>query len=66
MAIRRGHLCFGEGIEIAEDKPLLIRTSYSTSIAAGLAAMLLDFSRQETDKRDIRNISRLKPMAVMI
>ncbi|KAF6514081.1 hypothetical protein HZS61_006337 [Fusarium oxysporum f. sp. conglutinans] len=41
---------FGEDIEIAEDKPLKRGTSYSTSIAASLAAMLLDSSRQETDK----------------
>lgn len=57
---------FGEGIEIAEDKPLLSGTSYSTSIAAGLAGMLLDFSRQETDKKDVPDISRLSNMEVMM
>ncbi|KAF4957460.1 hypothetical protein FGADI_3096 [Fusarium gaditjirri] len=57
---------FGEGVEVAEDKPLLSGTSYSTSIAAGLAGMLLDFSRQETDKKDIPNISRLNNMEVMM
>ncbi|KAF5535804.1 serine threonine kinase [Fusarium mexicanum] len=53
---------FGEGVEIAEDKPLLSGTSYSTSIAAGLAGMLLDFSRQETDKEDVPDISHLSNM----
>ncbi|KAG5762508.1 hypothetical protein H9Q72_009387 [Fusarium xylarioides] len=53
---------FGEGVEIAEDKPLLSGTSYSTSIAAGLAGMLLDFSRQEVDKNDVPDISRLSHM----
>ncbi|KAF5589875.1 serine threonine kinase, partial [Fusarium pseudocircinatum] len=57
---------FGEGVEIAEDKPLLSGTSYSTSIAAGLAGMLLDFSRQETDKKDVPDISRLSNMEVMM
>ncbi|KAG7438701.1 Intracellular serine protease [Fusarium oxysporum f. sp. raphani] len=57
---------FGEGVEVAEDKPLLSGTSYSTSIAAGLAGMLLDFSRQETDKKDIPDISRLSNMEVMM
>ncbi|KAF4448404.1 serine/threonine protein kinase [Fusarium austroafricanum] len=57
---------FGEGVEIAEDKPLLSGTSYSTSIAAGLAGMLLDFSRQETDKRDVPDVSMLKHMDVMM
>ncbi|CVL02617.1 uncharacterized protein FMAN_00120 [Fusarium mangiferae] len=56
---------FGEGVEIAEDKPLLSGSSYSTSIAAGLAGMLLDFSRQETDKEDVPDISRLRDMEVM-
>ncbi|KLO86455.1 Uncharacterized protein LW93_11231 [Fusarium fujikuroi] len=56
---------FGEGIEIAEDKPLLSGSSYSTSIAAGLAGMLLDFSRQETDKEDVPDMSRLRDMEVM-
>ncbi|KAF5674770.1 serine threonine kinase [Fusarium circinatum] len=57
---------FGEGVEIAEDKPLLSGTSYSTSIAAGLAGMLLDFSRQDTDKADVPDISRLSNMEVMM
>lgn len=56
---------FGEGVEIAEDLPLVTGTSYSTSIAAGLAATLLDFSRQETDREDISDISRLEEMGVM-
>ncbi len=53
---------FGDGIELAEDAPLVRGTSYSTSIAAGLAAMLLDFSRQELDEADL---SRLREMAAM-
>ncbi|KAG4295227.1 extracellular alkaline serine protease [Fusarium proliferatum] len=57
---------FGEGVEIAENQPLLSGTSYSASIAAGLAGMLLDFSRQETDKTDVPNISRLSNMEAMM
>ncbi|KAI3572219.1 hypothetical protein IWW34DRAFT_795378 [Fusarium oxysporum f. sp. albedinis] len=56
---------FGENIEIAEDKPLKRGTSYSTSIAASLAAMLLDSSRQETDKVDGLDLFRMKEMRVM-
>ncbi|EXL63912.1 hypothetical protein FOPG_19816 [Fusarium oxysporum f. sp. conglutinans race 2 54008] len=56
---------FGEDIEIAEDKPLKRGTSYSTSIAASLAAMLLDSSRQETDKVDGLDLFRMKEMRVM-
>ncbi|RYC79485.1 hypothetical protein BFJ63_vAg17631 [Fusarium oxysporum f. sp. narcissi] len=55
---------FGENIEIAEDKPLKRGTSYSTSIAASLAAMLLDSSRQETDKVDGLDLFRMKEMRV--
>lgn len=46
---------FGEDVEIHEDGPLLKGTSYSTSIGAGVAAALLDFSRQGHDG----NIGRL-------
>ncbi|KAI3570914.1 hypothetical protein IWW34DRAFT_345506 [Fusarium oxysporum f. sp. albedinis] len=56
---------FGEDVEIAEDKPLKRGTSYSTPIAAGLAAMLLDSSRQETDKVDGFDLSRMKEMKMM-
>ncbi|EWZ85597.1 serine/threonine protein kinase [Fusarium oxysporum f. sp. lycopersici MN25] len=57
---------FGEGVEIAEDGPLLNGTSYSASIAAGLAAILLDFLRQEKHKRNLPDISRLEDMRVMM
>lgn len=56
---------FGEGVEIAEDGPLLNGTSYSASIAAGLAAILLDFLRQEKHKKNLPDIPRLEDMEVM-
>lgn len=37
---------FGENVEIDESGPLVTGTSLSTSIAAGVAALVLDFSRQ--------------------
>ncbi|KAM4055141.1 short chain dehydrogenase [Hirsutella rhossiliensis] len=56
---------FGEGVELTENAPLVRGTSYSTSIAAGLAAMLLDFSRQETSQVEAFDLSRLREMKVM-
>lgn len=50
---------FGEGVEVEEGHPLRRGTSYSTSMAAGLAAALLDFSRQDRDKDDGSIITRL-------
>ncbi|KAI1739864.1 hypothetical protein F4680DRAFT_126296 [Xylaria scruposa] len=51
---------FGENVQLYEEGRLLRGTSYSTSIAAGLAATLLDFSRQETDRNGFSDISELK------
>ncbi|KAM0523306.1 hypothetical protein ACHAPE_001801 [Trichoderma viride] len=51
---------FGENIELSEGGPLVQGTSYSTSIAAGLAAMLLDFVHQEADIHRMREFSNLK------
>lgn len=51
---------FGEDVEVSEGGPLVQGTSYSTSIAAGLAAMLLDFVCQEADEQMIRELSNLK------
>ncbi|KAL8364202.1 hypothetical protein RB601_009781 [Gaeumannomyces tritici] len=50
---------FGENVEVVEDGELRCGTSYSTSIAAGLAATLLDFSRQDRVKDDRSMLSRL-------
>ncbi|KAK1706680.1 hypothetical protein BDP67DRAFT_582282 [Colletotrichum lupini] len=50
---------FGEGVEVKEGRPLRSGTSYSTSVAAGLAALLLDFSRQDRDENDGSIFSRL-------
>ncbi|EHK41814.1 hypothetical protein TRIATDRAFT_287239 [Trichoderma atroviride IMI 206040] len=51
---------FGENVELKEEGPLVQGTSYSTSIAAGLAAMLLDFVSQEADIHKMRELSNLK------
>lgn len=51
---------FGENIELSDEGPLVKGTSYSTSIAAGLAAMLLDFVRQEADINIMQELSNLK------
>ncbi len=59
---------FGEDVELPWEengRRLLVRgTSYSTSIAAGLAALLLDFSRQEQkpdkSESDVPDLSTLK------
>ncbi|KAI1131558.1 subtilisin-like protein [Nemania abortiva] len=51
---------FGEDVLITEGRPLLRGTSYSTSIAAGLAAALLDFARQKTYKPGPSGLSELK------
>ncbi|KAK0753522.1 hypothetical protein B0T18DRAFT_424063 [Schizothecium vesticola] len=50
---------FGEGVEVEEGHPLRRGTSYSTSVAAGLAAALLDFSRQDRAEDDRSILSRL-------
>ncbi|KAK1528597.1 extracellular alkaline serine protease [Colletotrichum costaricense] len=50
---------FGENIELEEGLPLCRGTSYSTSVAAGLAAALLDFSRQDRAKDDESILSQL-------
>lgn len=50
---------FGEGVEVEEVHPLRRGTSYSTSVAAGLAAALLDFSRQDRGEDDGTILSRL-------
>ncbi|KAK0375213.1 extracellular alkaline serine protease [Colletotrichum limetticola] len=50
---------FGENIELEEGLPLYRGTSYSTSVAAGLAAALLDFSRQDRAKDDESTLSQL-------
>lgn len=51
---------FGEDVELSEGGSLVQGTSYSTSIAAGLAAMLLDFVCQEAGIHTIRELSNLK------
>jgi hypothetical protein len=53
---------FGEDVEppYGDGGPMVRGTSYSTSIAAGLAAALLDFSRQEMEKPGAPDLSRLK------
>lgn len=54
---------FGEDVEPpnGEEGPLVRGTSYSTSVAAGLAAALLDFSRQhEKDGLDAPDLSLLQ------
>lgn len=51
---------FGEDVELKEEGPLVQGTSYSTSIAAGLAAALLDFVRQEADIDELRDLSDLQ------
>lgn len=56
---------FGQGIEITENLPLVSGTSYSTSIAAGLAALILDFSRQNATNKNTADFSRLVEMRGM-
>ncbi|TRX88535.1 hypothetical protein FHL15_010574 [Xylaria flabelliformis] len=52
---------FGENVQLfSEEGPLVRGTSYSTSIAAGLAATLLDFAKQETDKPGFPELSELR------
>ncbi|KAK7943831.1 uncharacterized protein PG986_012944 [Apiospora aurea] len=48
---RRAHCfaLFGEDLEWDEQQPLVRGSSYSTSMAAGLAALLLQFSRQRVE-----------------
>lgn len=57
---------FGEDVELSEAQDLVSGASYSTSMAAGLAGMLLDFSRQKTDRNEFPDISRVREMRGMM
>ncbi|OTA94291.1 hypothetical protein M434DRAFT_30071 [Hypoxylon sp. CO27-5] len=51
---------FGEDVELDQRSPLVRGTSYSTSIAAGLAALLLDFVQQEQQRPDAAKLFNFK------
>ncbi|KAI0543779.1 subtilisin-like protein [Xylaria curta] len=52
---------FGENVQLyTEEGPLVRGTSYSTSIAAGLAGTLLDFAKRETNRDGSSELSELK------
>ncbi|KAK8131109.1 hypothetical protein PG984_007547 [Apiospora sp. TS-2023a] len=70
MAVGSRRHCFaifGEDLEWNPNEPLVRGTSYSTSMAAGLAALLLQFSRQRADDgvqrpRDLASLQEMSGM----
>ncbi|KAH6887070.1 hypothetical protein B0T10DRAFT_549926 [Thelonectria olida] len=56
---------FGEHVEWQESQPLVRGASYATSIAAGLVALLLQFSRQAQDGDRFIDLTSLKDMTRM-